>query len=93
MAVTKYIIAIEIKNTPVGVKNVPCTTMSPKKRSLYLYAFSNDYVKNCTSITRIRLYLPMMEKKDAVIRNAYKTLMMAAIVIWVFALVAKQMMM
>lgn len=32
-----------------------------------------------------------MEKKDAVMRNAYRTLMMPAMVIWVFDLVKKQM--
>lgn len=35
----------------------------------------------------------MIEKKDAVMRNAYRTLMMAAMVIWVLLLVTKQTMM
>lgn len=39
------------------------------------------------------LYPPMIEKKDAVMRNAYRTLMMAAMVIWVLLLVTKQTMM
>lgn len=36
-------------------------------------------------------YPPMIEKKDAVMRNAYRTLMMAAMVIWVLLFVTKQM--
>lgn len=37
-------------------------------------------------------YSPIIENKDAVMRNAYSTLMMAAMVIWVFDLTVKQMM-
>lgn len=38
-------------------------------------------------------YAPMMEKKDAVMRNAYRTLIMLAMVIWMLGLATKQMMM
>lgn len=38
-------------------------------------------------------YLPMIEKKDAVMRNAYRTLIMPAMVIWRLALATKQTMM
>lgn len=31
IAVTRYMIVIETKNTPVGVKKVPCSTMSPER--------------------------------------------------------------
>lgn len=41
-AVTMYIIAMDTKNRPVGVKNVPCTTMSPKGRFVMnMHSFSN----------------------------------------------------
>lgn len=35
----------------------------------------------------------MMEKNDAVMRNAYRTLIMPAMTIWLLALATKQMMM
>lgn len=43
-----------------------------------------------SSDSKLKHYLPIIEKKDAVIRNAYRTLRMAAIVIWKLDFARKQ---
>ncbi|KAG5266849.1 hypothetical protein AALO_G00236920 [Alosa alosa] len=54
--------------------------------SVKLHNTSPDYHQNVAP-----LYIPMMEKNEAVIRKAYRTLRIAAIVIWKFVLATKQM--
>lgn len=62
---------------------------------LGVYNINHNMEKSQTQTHEVTksFYPPMIENRDAVMRNAYRTLIMPAMVIWVLGLAIKQTMM